>query len=111
MSPETPQGSAIDTALALLNAFQEAREGTTVHQAQLFLQVTKLYQDGAEAPTQEEIGDHLSIQQGAVSRIIKKFVEDGLMTKELAPGSELYKVYQLTPKGRGLLIKIRNILK
>jgi DNA-binding MarR family transcriptional regulator len=102
--------ATIDLTLDLLKAINEARDGTTVQQAEVFLALVMLTGDAEKVVAQHEIAAYLRRPQGPISKQIDKWVEAGLLEKEFAPGSQLYRQYPLTAKGKALLTKLRQII-
>ena len=96
----------------VFDALISAMDRVTVAQARTHIKIIFYYGDDSRSHmTQEEIGDHLGVAQGMVSKAVKQLKVAGVVTKDTSATSERDKFIELTPKGRGLVTKIRNILE
>lgn len=59
------------------------------------------------AQTVSEITERMHLTQGAVSQTVALMLDDGLVTRREMAGDARKTGIQLTPKGRGLLAKLR----
>lgn len=107
----TAFGGTIDLTLDLLHAITEERSDCTVKQAQVLLALISLAGDADKVVTQYEIAAYLKRPQGPISKDIDKWIADGVIEKEFVPGSQLYRQYPLTAKGRAFLTKLRQIVE
>lgn len=100
---------AMEKSLEILQALNEAREGTTIAQAQVFLTLVALTEGRDDRHVaQADIGERLGRPQGVISKQLDKFVDAKLLTIE---PTRAVNYYPLTKTGLALCHRIRKIIE
>lgn len=109
MSPAPRQ--PIEALLSALHEFGELFPDPTLAQLEVFLTLITISGEAEKDVRQEDLGFKLKRPQGTIAKQLNKFVEAGILAKNISSESEREKTYSLTRDGKRLMDRVETLLK